>query len=132
MGRCLMKIMQLLTPMTEVHWILVTDTVRDALDHMETYDLSAAPILDRDGRYLGTVTMADLQRHMAGADRTATPLSAVERRSRNPSVSVDREVGSLVAQAAGHRFIPVVDDGGRLLGIVDRRRILDGQLPLAA
>jgi CBS domain-containing protein len=130
-----MKIMQLLTPMAEVHWILVTDTVRDALDHMETYDLSAAPILDRDGRYLGTVTMADLQRHMAGADRTAalaTPLSAVERRSRNPAASVDRAVDSLVEQALGHRFIPVVDDGGRLLGIVDRRRILDGQLPLAA
>jgi CBS domain-containing protein len=135
MGGSLMKITQLLTPMTDVHWILITDTVGDALDHMDTYDLSAAPILDRDGRYLGTVTRADLQRYMTGGDPTAalaTPLSAVGRRSRNPAVSVDRDVDSLVTQAAGHRFIPVVDDRGRLLGIVDRRRVLAGQLPSAA
>ena len=130
-----MKITQLLTPVTDVPWVSVTDTVRDAFDHMETYDLSAAPILDWDGRYLGTVTEADLRRHLAGTDQTAslaTPLSAVERRSRNTAVTVDHDVESLVEQALGHRFIPVVDDCGRLLGIVDRRRILDARLPSAA
>jgi CBS domain-containing protein len=122
-----MKITQLLSPMTNVSWISVTDTVRDAFDHLETYDVSAAPVLDWSGRYLGTVTEADLRRHVASNEKTAalaTPLSAVERRSRNVAVTVDREVESLVEQALGHRFIPVVDDCGRLLGIVDRRRIL--------
>ena len=130
-----MKITQLLTPMTDVHWISVTDTVRDAFVHMETYDLTAAPILDRNGCYLGTVTEADLRRHVARIDKAAafaTPLSAVERRSHNLAVTIDRDVESLVEQAIGHRFIPVVDDGGHLLGIVDRRRILDARLPSAA
>lgn len=130
-----MKITQLLTPITDVHWISVTDTVRDAFDHMETYELTAAPILDWNGRYLGTVTEADLRRHVASTDQAAalaTPLSTVERRSHNLAVTIDRDVESLVEQASGHRFIPVVDDSGRLLGIVDRRRILDARLPSAA
>jgi len=123
-----MKITQLLSAATNVSWIAVTDTVRDAFDHMETYDLSAAPVLDWSGRYVGTVTEADLRRHVASNDEAAafaTPLSAVERRSRNVAVTVDRDAESLVEQALAHRFIPVVDDCGRLLGIVDRRRILE-------
>jgi CBS domain-containing protein len=127
-----MKITQLLTPVTDVPWVSVTDTVRDAFDHLETYELSATPILDWNGCYLGTVTEADLRRHVASTDQAAafaTPLSAVERRSRNVAVTVDRDVDSLVEQALGHRFIPVVDDCGRLLGIIDRRRILDPNSP---
>jgi len=131
-----MKIMQLLTPTTEVRWISVTDTVRDAFDHMETYELGAAPILDWSGRYLGTVTGADLRRHVASTvDRAAalaTPLSAVDRRSHNVAVTGDRDVSSVVDQALGHPFVPVVDDTGCLLGIVDRQRILDARLPSAA
>jgi CBS domain-containing protein len=131
-----MKIMQLLTPMTQVQWLPATDTVRDAFDHMETYELSAAPILDWSGRYLGTVTEADLRRHVeSSTDRTAalaTALSAIERRAQYVPVTIDRDVESVLEQASTHRFVPVVDDLGRLVGIVDRRRILGERLPSAA
>ena len=131
-----MKITQLMTPMTEIQWLAVTDTVRDAFDHMETYDLHAVPVLDGHRRYVGTVTEADLRRHLDGAaDRPAalaTPLSDVERRSRNIAVTPDRELASVADHAAGHRFIPVVDDHGQLVGIVDRQRILASRLPAAA
>ena len=131
-----MKITQLLTPIAQVPWIAVSDTVRDAFDHMESYDLGAAAVLAPNGHYVGTLTVADLRRHVDGAiDRTAafaTPLSEVERRSSNVAVAVDCEVDSVIDQAATHPFIPVVDGAGRLVGIVDRRRILATRLPSAA
>jgi CBS-domain-containing membrane protein len=131
-----MKIIQLLTPKTTVHWLSVADTVRDAFDHLETYELGASPMLDWNGRYVGTVTDADLRRHVAGAiDRDtalATPLAHIERRSRNAAVTVDREVDSVIEQASLHPFVPVIDDAGRFLGLVDRKRILDARLPSAA
>jgi len=129
-----MKITQLLTPITEVHWLAATDTVRDAFDHLESYGLNAAPLLDWNGCYVGTVTAADLHRHVDGtaANAFATALCDVERRSRNAAVTVNREVESLVEEASSVRFVPVVDDCNRLLGIVDRRRILDTRLPSAA
>src|SRR6185295_219730 len=92
-GGAPMTILQLLTPIADASWLSATDTVRDALDHLETYELSAAPLVDRTGRYAGTVTQADLRRHVAGAaDRAAalaTPLSAIERRARNPAVGIE-------------------------------------------
>jgi CBS-domain-containing membrane protein len=131
-----MTILQLLTPIADVAWLSVTDTVRDAFDHLETYELSAAPLVDWGGRYAGTVTQADLRRHVAGAaDRAAalaTPLSAIERRARNLAVSVDRDPASLADAAAAHGFVPVADATGRLIGIIDRRRLLDLHLPSAA
>jgi CBS-domain-containing membrane protein len=130
-----MTVLELLTPIADVAWLSVTDTVRDAFDHLETYELSAAPLVDWGGRYAGTVTQADLRRHVAAADRAtalATPLSAIERRARNPAVSVDRDPASLADAAAAHGFVPVADATGRLVGIIDRRRLLDLHLPSAA
>jgi hypothetical protein len=57
-----------------------------------------------------------------------TPLSAVERRSHNLAVAGDASVGNV---KASHPFVPVVDATGRLIGIVERRR-LGGPLPHAA
>jgi len=131
-----MNIMQLLTPLARVAWLSIADTVRDAFDHLETNDASAAPILDWNGRYIGTITEADLRRHVSTAqDRVAafaTPLSEVERRANNPAVTADRGLTSIVNRAAGHGFVPVVDATGRLVGIVDRHRILELRLPSAA
>ena len=131
-----MTIKQVLTPVTEVQWLAATDTACDALDHMEAYDLTAAPILDWRGRYVGTLTAADLRRHLAsGRDRAvalATPVARIERRARYEAVTLDASVDSLVAQAAARCFVPVVDDTGKLVGIVGRERILDGRMPSAA
>jgi CBS-domain-containing membrane protein len=131
-----MNIAQLLTPKSAVAWLSITDTVRDAFDHFETYELGAAPLLHWNGRYVGTVTEADLRRHIANmVDRSvaaATPLAKVERRSRNAAVTVDCSMARLVEQATAHPFVPVVDDAARFLGIVDRRRIFETRLPSAA
>ncbi len=107
-----------LTPITDVQWLSVTDTVRDALDHMETYEVSAVPLLDWAGRYVGTVTRADLRRHLANTRDERTPLGDIERRVSNAPVRLGEEE---VTQGE-HAFVPVVDDAGKLLGIVDRRR----------
>lgn len=131
-----MMMMQLLTPIAQVPWLSAADTVRDALDQLETYELSAAPLVDRTGRYAGTVTQADLRRHVAGAaDHVAalsTPLASIERRARNPAIALDRDPASLADEAAAHGFVPVVDAAGRLAGVIDRRRLLDLHLPSAA
>jgi CBS-domain-containing membrane protein len=117
-----MTIMKLLTPISEVHWLATTDTVRDAFDHLETHDLRAAPMLDAEHRYRGTVTQSDLRRLVSKArDREAaldTPLAALELRSHNEAVTPERDAAAISAQAAAHPFVPVVDRRGVLLGIV--------------
>ena len=131
-----MTIQKLLTPIAQVQWLSVADTVRDGFDQLETYELSAAPLLDWAGRYVGTVTEADLRRHVAATpDRIAAfaaPLSEIDRRAHNPAVTVDCALAFIEAQAAMHSFVPVVDATGRLLGIIQRGRIAPRRLPSAA
>jgi hypothetical protein len=45
-----MKILELLTPISDVRWLATTDTVADALDHMETYGITAVPLTDGRAR----------------------------------------------------------------------------------
>jgi CBS domain-containing protein len=131
-----MTLMTLLTPLANVAWMSISDTVRDAYDHLESHDLTAAPLLDWSGRYVGTVTEADLRRHVAGkSDRAlafATPLGQLERRAHNPAVVFDQGLGTLAMRACSCGFVPVVDRTNKLIGIIDRRRLTDLRFPTAA
>ena len=128
--------MQLLTPVRDVAWLSSTDTVRDAFDHMEAYNVTAAPLLDWSRHYLGTVTEADLRRHVAGTpDRMralGAPLASIDRRAHTEPVTADREIGATIGSRARSRSCPSSTTSGRLLGVVDRGRILDAEAPTAA
>ncbi len=131
-----MTILQLLTPVARVASLSSTDTVRDAFDHLESHDLNAAPIVDWNGRYIGTVTEADLRRHVANSRNRisafADHVSAIERRARNQPVRVEQPLAAIAADATVHSFVPVVDAGGKLVGIIERRTLLERPLPTAA
>jgi CBS domain-containing protein len=131
-----MNIMELLTPISEVRWLAATDTVRDAFDHMDTYDVRAVPVVDWRGRYAGTVTEADLRRHVASNSDPAalqTPLGSIERRSSYVAIGLDRDAGAVADDMANRCFVPVVDPAGKLVGIIERRRVLEPRgLPSAA
>jgi CBS domain-containing protein len=124
----------MLTPVAGVTCVSVGDTVRDAYDRLESHDVTAAPLLDAQGHYVGTITEADLRRHLAGRrDRSMAceeRLACVERHGHNPAVTTDYTLGALSMRAAGHGFVPVVDDAGKLVGVIDRRKL--AHLRLAA
>jgi len=123
-----MSLLHLLTPIAEVPSLSMTDTVREAFARLERARRVAAPIVDRNGRYVATITEADLRRHVTKtADRInafAAVLSQVQRGAQNAAVTIDRGVASIIEQATRYGFVPVVDATRRLLGIIDRRRLL--------
>ena len=105
--------------------------------------VSAVPVVDATGLVLGIVSEADLLAKLEYADRTPRhPLSARRMRYRSRkavgdsaaelmtapavTVSVTETVtrAARLMDAAGIKRLPVVDDGGRLLGIVARRDLL--------
>jgi CBS domain-containing protein len=106
-----------LTPIRDVQWLSVTDTVQDAFDHMETFEVTAVPLLDWAGRYVGALTFADLRRYVdtVGGRGLTAQLGEVPRRAHYPAVSIDDDV------ERAERFVPVIDDTGKLVGIVPPR-----------
>ncbi|MFG1605215.1 CBS domain-containing protein [Actinoplanes sp. NPDC049265] len=116
---------------------------RETVDTLIVGGISAAPVVDADGRVLGVVSEADLLHKIEAADdhehrrviraphRAATAkahaATAAELMS-SPAITVKPEVSvPAAARQLEHdrvKRLPVVDAGGRLVGIVSRRDLL--------
>ena len=126
-----MNILFFLTPKAMCAGLDADDTVREALERMESAGYAALPVLNRDGSYAGVLTEGDLLwavRHLCGMDvrqieqhgiREITPRRAVQ------AVTVNTRVEDLLSVAAEQNFVPVVDDRGMFVGIVTRKSILN-------
>lgn len=126
-----MNVAFFLTPKSDVVWIPARATMRQALEKMEHHRWAAVPILDEEGRYVGTLTEGDLLWKMKatpGLDFTRTEsvsLVDVPLRSRAESVEIHVEIEALFQRAIDQNFVPVVDGRGVLMGIVRRKAIIE-------
>mgnify|MGYP000777154841 FL=1 len=125
-----MNVLFFLKPKVNVAYIYDNSTVRQGLEKMKHYGYTAIPVIDRDGRYVGTVTEGDFLWKLT--EENAWETHAQERlnvrdimqRSHNPPVNVNASLEDLLLQAMNQNFVPVVDDLGSFIGIVTRRDIM--------
>ena len=54
-----MNIFQFLTPKSSVAYVEDSSTLRQALEKMRHHGYTALPVIDNDGRYIGTVNEGD-------------------------------------------------------------------------
>lgn len=113
-----------LTPVAQVVSLVTTDTVADAVELLRSHRYTAVPLLDRQGRYAGTLTEGDLLMHLADGRPAGAVLTEVARRMEHRPVAVDADIRGLLSVAADQNFVPVVDSRGVLMGIVTRKAIL--------
>jgi CBS domain-containing protein len=126
-----MNVAFFITPKSEVVWVPVDDTMRQALERMERHRYSAVPLLDDQGRYVATLTEGDLLwkiKATPGLTFEGTEhvrLADVPRRLVNKPVYVHAHMDQLVALAVDQNFVPVVDSREVFIGIVRRKAILE-------
>jgi CBS domain-containing protein len=126
--------------------VSVTEDVayREIVETLAQHAVSAVPVVAADGRVLGIVSEADLLHKMefAGLEPHLRLLERKQRRAArakasgdtarelmsSPAVTVSPDVAlSAAAQAMEHervKRLPVVDEQGRLVGIISRRDLL--------
>lgn len=126
-----MSVAFFLTPKSEVVWVSASGTIEQALERMKPNGFGAVPILDDDGRYVGTLSTSDLIWDLLGAGGSwsararSTSLLRVPRRLNDSAVHIDTSISALVARAVNQTFVPVVDDREVFIGIVRRRPIIE-------
>lgn len=131
-----MKVAFFLTPKQEVVWLPLFSTMRQALERMEHHRYTAVPLLDNEGRYVGTLTEGDLLwklKHtptMSFADTEGVRLSEVPRHVNNYPIHIDAEMEELFSMALDQNFVPVVDGRQVFIGIVRRRDLIQYGLSL--
>jgi IMP dehydrogenase len=108
------------TPIT----LTATDTVGDALNLLDKRAHGAAVVVDGEGRPIGVVTHVDLDEvdRFTQVGRTMTREVATVPHTVDPREAFDR-----LAEVR-HRLAPVVDDEGRLVGLLTRTGALRSTL----
>jgi CBS-domain-containing membrane protein len=132
-----MNVAFFLTPKSEVAWVPLRASMRQALEKMEHHRYSAIPVLDDEGHYVATLTEGDLLWKMKNSGLTFTdterlPLSAVPRHLDVRAVRVDTNIEQLFSHAIDYNFVPIVDSRGVFMGIVRRRAIIEYFIELVA
>lgn len=126
-----MNIAFFLIPKSEVVYLPVICTMRQALEKMEYHRYTAIPLIDEQGKYAGTLTEGDLLWKMKNtpgltfADTEKVTIQEIPWRMKNNPVHVNSEIEELFSLAIDQNFVPVVDDSNIFIGIIRRREIIE-------
>lgn len=125
-----MNILFFLTPKSDVAYINDEDTLRQALEKMEYHKYSAVPVINRQGRYVGTLTEGDLlwgiknKLDLSLRDAERIRITEIPRRSDNKPVSADSDMEDLIDKVLNQNFVPVLDDQKNFIGIITRKDVI--------
>ena len=125
------SILRFMIPKSLVIYTDVRSTVRQALEKMSFHRYSAIPVLDCDGKFVGTLRNDDIFGYLlkeGTLDKTA--LETVETvsligKDSAKAVRHDASMRELIEGIKEHNFVPVVDDRGCFIGLILRREILN-------
>ncbi|WP_407308881.1 CBS domain-containing protein [Desulfosporosinus sp. SB140] len=126
-----MNVAFFLIPKKDIVFLKENSTMRQALERMEYHSYSAVPLINEDGKYVGTITEGDLLwklKNTAGLTFYNTQdiyLRDVEQHVQNLPVTIDAQIEDLISRAVVQNFVPVVDDQQIFIGIVRRREMIE-------
>lgn len=129
-----MNIAYFLLPKSQVAFLYDDFTFRQGLEKMHHHGYTAIPVINREGKYLGTVSEGDfLWRMLSDPDETRSysmkemetlDVKDILRENSYPPVRITVTVDELLDSAMRQNFIPVVDDFDSFIGIVTRKDII--------
>ena len=125
-----MNILFFLKPKAEVAFVYDYHTLRQAMEIMEYHKYSSIPMINREGKYVGTITEGDLLwglkklniLNLKGAEDIA--ITKIARRADYRPVSADSIMEDLMEKAMDQNFVPVIDDQENFIGIITRKDII--------
>lgn len=125
-----MNILFFLKPKAEVAFVYDYHTLRQAMEIMEYHKYSSIPMINREGKYVGTITEGDLLwglkklniLNLKGAEDIA--ITKIARRADYRPVSADSNMEDLMEKAMDQNFVPVIDDQENFIGIITRKDII--------
>ena len=127
-----MNILFFLTPKSDVAYIFEDETLRQTVEKMEHRKFSCIPILNKEGKYTGTISEGDLLWGIKRRNINITDLKqmedvsimAIPRRATYKPVHADADMEDLLDRAINQNYVPVIDDKGSFIGIITRKEII--------
>jgi CBS-domain-containing membrane protein len=126
-----MEISSFLLPLDKVAYIKSTASMREAMEQLEHHQYTAIPIIDNDGKYIGTLSEGDLLwkfKNTPGLtfdNMHQVLVIEIKKRIYNECVAIHAQMEDMLALAADQNFVPVVDGDRVFIGIIKRKDIIE-------
>ncbi|MDO3680001.1 CBS domain-containing protein [Paenibacillus ehimensis] len=126
-----MQISDFLFPKEKVAYIISSATMQEALEKLEQSQYTAIPVIDGEGKYIGTLSEGDLFWKMKNTPGLSfqnldiIKVHEIKRRIHNECVSINAHLEDMLHLAADQNFVPVVDDNQVFIGIIRRKDIIE-------
>ena len=99
---------------------------------MEHLKFSCIPILNKEGKYTGTISEGDLLWGIKRLNINITflmqmedvSIMAIPRLATYKPVHADADMEDLLDRAINQNYVPVIDDKGSFIGIITRKEII--------
>lgn len=124
------NILFFLKPKSEIAYIKVEDTLRQAIQKMEYHKYSSIPMLNKEGKYVGTITEGDLlwgiknKYNLSLKEAEYISITEINRKQDYLAVRADANMEDLMLRAMNQNFVPVIDDQENFIGIITRKDII--------
>ena len=123
-----------LTPKSSVTYLYDDWSVKYALGQLKKHGYTAVPVIDREGRYAGSLSEGDILWYIYGLMRENrenileecenTRVAQVVPQGKYPAALIDIPWDELVKRALEQNYVPLVDDRQSFIGIVTRRAVM--------
>jgi len=119
-----------LRPKIKVAYVYSHNTLRQALEKMKAHGYTSIPVLDNEGRYVGSVTEGDFlwkltaEHALNSKAQERFCIKDIMRSDFQPPVNINAALDDLLLMAMNQNFVPVVDDLDSFIGIVTRRDLM--------
>lgn len=126
-----MNIFLFLKPKSEIAFVYEDNTIRQVLEKMEFHRYTVIPIIDREGKYVDSLSEGDLlwfiKKHSELNLKEAEEISIKEvHRHRNYlPMYAECEMEDLISKASDQNFVPIIDSENIFIGIVTRKDIIN-------
>jgi len=126
-----MQISAFLLPRDKVAYLSSAASMQDAIELLEHHHYSAVPIIDTEGKYIGTLSEGDLLWKIKNTPGLTfdqldqVPVTALKKRFHFESVAIDDDMEDMLTLAADQNFVPVMDERGIFIGIIRRKDIIE-------
>ena len=125
------NILRFMVPKSLVVYINESSTVRQALEKMNYHKYTAVPVIDGEGKYVGTLRSDDIFKYfmkVKSFDKALAEdvsITEIMDRANSKPVPHNTSMSELIEGVKEHNFVSVVDDRGCFIGIILRREILN-------
>jgi CBS-domain-containing membrane protein len=126
-----MEISSFLLPKDQVAFITSSKSMLEAMEQLEQHHYTAIPIIDFEGRYVGTLSEGDLLWKLKNTpdltfeNMQKVTVSEIQKHVHNESVLINAQMEDMLTLAADQNFVPVIDIEGIFIGIIRRKDIIE-------